>query len=437
MKTAAKWLVPMVLIVFIVAPGITGFWVESEIDNSAEQLSAILRQQDVQLLNSSFTRGWFGSDQTAEFGLTSPTLAAILTILAGPKAVDDIPTLLIETRATHGVLPVAKPSHGGLRPAIAQTRSQLYLKYPADRSVELPMEVYTSVGVGGWAKLLVQPISRQIVQGSQSTDIEWGGADFEGDSDYRTSGTLRGKVGQLQIATSGGKLRLAPSTLTGNFSRHQYKYLDSQFELHVPAVAFDVQQGDPMGIEDLQASSTLVTLDNRATGAHRMQTGQLTLPGLMLDSTNVAFEFDFDAQAFSDFYMLARNIVHRPDTPTEKPTAIESAFVDMVRKGGTLKIEKFELSIEGSLLQVEMDLKIPSGQQDIASALKNSNGTGSIVLPQNAVNILSRHSQQIAFMIQMGAGAGFIQKTGQAYTADIKYEDGLLLLNGLPLQLPF
>ena len=62
--------------------------------------------------------------------------------------------------------------------------------------------------------------------------------------------------------------------------------------------------------------------------------------------------------------------------------------------------------------------------QDIMSALQNGKGSGQIVLPQSAVDMLSAMSQEVGMMVQMGASMGNKKKKGDQYQADIKYEDG-------------
>lgn len=436
MKTLLKIMLPLLLIVFVLAPGVTGFFVESAIDDTETGYQQFFDQQDVTLIDSSYERSWFSSDQTTELSLDNPQLASFFVALFGVDDSQALPTLLIETKANHGVLPIADVRHGGLRPAIAQTTSHLHLKYPSGKVVDLPLTFYSRVGTNHWGKLVADPVATQIKQQGQVAQLLWDGGSAE-----FTAGnaiTYEGDVGKLSLNGAAGNLSLTPMKFFGSYEKTPFAFGQSSSTINLPRATMTMSNGQKLEVNNLRGFGDLKVVDSRAIVTTSFESGRMVLPSVKIDSTKIAMRYDLDAQAFSTFY----SIMEQAGTPksghaADDPEMVLDALSTLLREGGRVAMENIDIGIEGAIVHADIDLSVPRGHNDPLTAFQNGTGSGNFLLPEAALIALGDYAPELSGAITMGAAIGIIEKRGTDYVAKIEFAQGVLLVNGLPVPLPF
>lgn len=438
MKSLLKFLLPVLLLVFILAPGVTGYLVESAVNKNKDGIANMMRGGPFSLLDNEFRRGWFNSDQTTELRIDDPRISATLRQLVGSDLDAEMPTLLVQTRATHGVIPVTSPDKGGFRPAIAQAESELFLKYGSRNMEPLPLTLYSSVGVANWAKLETRPFIRTIGTTQGPVIINWQRGTLE--ASLGKSVSVAGDFGPLTLRSDDGQLRWESLEFQTKYNAGIYAFPQGESSIHIPAADFEATNGDALSLQDMDAEGRMEVVNGRARANAAFESGAISLPGLDINTASMAMQYDVDAMMLSAVFLAMREqraAASLPDARAPDSAKLLAALGELAKGGGSLSLDKFDLVVNGEKVQLEFDIKVPSGHNDPVEALRNGVGKGQFVIPQLVVDLLSAGKPEIANAVQMGAGFGFLKKHGNSYSTEFSYEDGILTLNELPLPLPF
>ena len=439
MSKLLKIAIPLALLIFILAPGVTGFLVESSIEKAESGYGQALTTGPFELVDNSFDRGWFSSDQSMELNLTDPKLAAVLHVIGGHDSGAQMPSLVIDTTATHGVIPLANPSRGGLRPAIAQTESSLSLKYADGTQVPLPVKVYSSLGTGQWARMVADPISTSAPD-SDAT-INWEGADISAKFGNTTS--YEGSIGALNLQSDGAQIQTTPLTLEGKFKQSEYAFSESESSMSLDKVTVTPPAALGQGaivVNNFRGMGTVEVDSGRAVAVSNISVGGITNSSLNIDGIEMVANYNVDAAALSSFVTESRKLQSAEamnDDQAANAEATLAAMSDLIAKGASFKLEKFNIAVDGGTMSMDLDVNLPAGSNSPQAAMANGQAAGNVVIPESVVEALGAVSPEIAGGLTMAAMMGFVQQKEGAYRASVSYENGVLLLNDLPVPLPF
>lgn len=139
-----RWIVVVLValaVIVLVSPGIVGRLAERRV---AESLAFAASDSDAVVVTAgSFERGWFTSQGRHRLELRQGVLRALL-------GVDDhVPSLIIETRLDHGLVPVTSLAResGSLKPGLASAVSTMKLDRGGGEMVDVPGKIYSAVGI--------------------------------------------------------------------------------------------------------------------------------------------------------------------------------------------------------------------------------------------------------------------------------------------------
>ncbi len=440
MKLILKMLLPLLLLIFIVAPGVTGFLVESAVEENQGDVGTLMKSSPFELLDNDFRRGWFQSGQTTELGIKEPRIVSMLQQIAGASETTTRPSLVVETTAAHGVIPLANPEKGGFKPAVAQTESELFLKYNDGRIVDLPFTVYSSLGLGEWAKIDADPIKEIITTDRGTVDLDWQGGTVQ--LTRGSSITAAGDLKQLKLHSDQGSLEWSALAFKSDVTMGQYAFADSDNSIEISSAKFTSVDKSEVSLDDFRMQGGVEAHNGRALATGQITSGPIMVAGLTIDTTDAAMRYNVDAVAFSALYELLKQ---QPSALTQNdnsaPAVADSAAIfaalgKLATQGARVTIEKFDIALNGESISLAFDLEIPPDYSDPVQALRNGTGNGEFTIPQSVVDLLSQVKPEIGSAVQMGAGFGFIKKQGNNYSTTIVFENGVLLLNDLPVPLP-
>ncbi len=436
MSRLVKIAVVLALLIFIIAPGVTGFLVESSIEKAETGYGQFINSGPFELIDDSFDRGWFSSDQTVELKLTEPDIAAVLHAIGGHTDSSQLPSLLVDTTATHGVIPLVSPAHGGLRPAIAQTESTLSLKYSDGTLVSLPVKIYSSLGTGQWARVVADPIVNPDL--GPDVQIKWDGADIS--ANFGDTTRYEGSIGTLNLTRNGSRIETTPLSIEGSFKKTRFAFGESESSMTLEklVLAQPASMGhDPVTVNNIKGSGGLGVEGSRAIATSRLSVGSVNNAPVDIEGIELDANYDIDADAFSDFILESRKLQADNGGDTVDTDAMMAAMSRMLEKGGRFNLSKFDVQIGDGTLSMDLDVKLPEGSNSLQAAMANGEASGNVVIPETVVEALSAVSPELASGLTMAAMMGFVQQRDGAYEAKVSYKNGILLLNDLPVPLPF
>ncbi|MEM7082822.1 MAG: DUF945 family protein [Pseudomonadota bacterium] len=435
MSKFLKIALALALIVFIVAPGVTGFLVESAIEKEESAYTQMIEQGPFKLADSSFERGWFSSDQTVELDLTDPAVAAGLHLIGGADH-DGLPKLVIETKATHGVIPLASPAKGGLRPAIAQTESALSLKYGNGEMIELPVTVYSSLGAGQWARIVADPIDNFKLE--DEATVSWDGADIS--ATIGDKSTFSGSLGSVQLASAEGTMNTSEMTIEGTHDIRRFKLGEGETNIKLDNMRFSAAQAGSFELNDLAVKSSMAVDDGRAIAQSDFLIGDIQTSVMNIDGIDMSAIYNVNAAALEKFIELTQELQSSAladESELEDPAAMMAAMQDLLAEGVGFTLERFNVEMGGDTLKMDLDMQLPPGTTSLPAVMANGQASGNMVIPEGVVSAISELSPDVANGFMMASMMGFVEEKDGAFEARMSYKDGVLLLNDLPVPLPF
>ena len=329
-----------------------------------------------------------------------------------------MPNLLIETTATHGVIPLANPSLGGLRPAIAQTESTLSLKYDDGTRVPLPIKVYSSLGTGQWARMVAEPIDAASPDGD--AQVKWNGADIS--AKFGSTTTYEGSIGALDFEGNGARIATTPLTVKGTFKQQGvFVFSESESSMSLDKVTLTppagTQQG-PIVLNDLRGMGSVELVGDRAVAVSNLSIGGIDNSTLQINRIDMVANYDIDALALSDFIKrIAQAPVQRrsdnDDAMAANAEATLAAMSQILIRGARLKLEQFDIAVDGGTMTMDLTVDVPAGSNSPQAAMSNGQAAGNVVIPDAVVKTLGALSPEIAGGLTMAANDGVCAAKGR------------------------
>ena len=204
-----RWLVVLLVglaLVILVSPGIIGRLAEQNMEDNIEWAES--ESPGVHITTESFKRGWFTSAGQHRVVLEGGRFRDATAKYAAATGNSDLPSLIIDTRFDHGLLPLTSLSRdaGSLAPGLASTISTFQLDPGNGETVALPGTLYSKVSLSGAS-------DSHFVMETGSFEYEdllvnWDGADLTIYSN-RASGELavHGAIQPFRVTGDDGEAR--------------------------------------------------------------------------------------------------------------------------------------------------------------------------------------------------------------------------------------
>ncbi len=433
-----RWFVAALLtlaLLIIVSPGIVGRLAEKSVEDNFN--FAVSDDDEIVITTESFERGWFTSEGRHRIELGEGSVRA----LVGGSLIGRIPSLIVETRVDHGLLPIASMARdsGSLMPGLASTVSTLKLDDGGGEIVELPGKIYSRVGLTG------DTTSRFLLaSGSANADgvmLEWQGADvtveFNPDSG---SVIFDGEVLPVSVRNEDARFNFGRLTIDGQRSRSKFGF--SVGPTHFEADSFSFKIGDnpetSMGRSTIDASSEIE--GDRMNAASKLQMSGV--PTQMLGDVDIAVDIvlnGLDAPSFHNIAAVFRNSQSSTglqDTIDGMYPRIQGDLQNLLTSGLELRIDKLDVTLPNSELTTKFHFTLAASDPDAEfswpALLLALNASADIQLPIQIYQMVEAMTPDISMLVAMG----ILKKNGDYYEMRAEYAKGLVTVNGMPMPIP-
>jgi len=430
-----RWVVILLItlgVLVLLSPGLVGRLAEQNLGDSLGWM-----QQDgdeIVVTSETYQRGWFTSEGRHRVALSDAGLAQVF---GGPPPVDSDrpPTLLIDTRIDHGLVPFTslRREHGTLIPGIASSVSTMSLEYETGETVALPGKIYSSVGLTGDTtyRYLVDQGSRTI---DDDTSLGWEGADvtLTSDADQRVM-VFEGRIDPVTIESDTDRAKVGRIIFKGNHDK-------SVFKLGVGDIHFEVDGVEGSGPMLPQAGFRRLVVDgstgldgDRVAGTYSMRVDQL-----LADPVGT-MDLDMEISVAGLHAASLEAVVEELDKAqavAAEPKDIEPEIAALMAHGGRLTVERFSFRLPEGELRGSMNVEVPDGGDPDRFSWP------SLMLAMKASMNVSIDATLYDYLVTVqpefatATAMGFLSATGDTYELEAAFASGLLTINGAPLPMP-
>lgn len=428
MKKSFIALLIVLAVAVLITPAIVGRIAERSVEDQIE--GAANTNSPVIIRAESFDRGWFSSEGRHRVELRDGDQFTPLKLAFGMTADDSFPALVIDTRLDHGLIPVGALTHegGSLEPGLGSAVSTLSIDNGNGEIIELPGIVSSTLSLSGDLE------STYTLEPGSTDKITWGVIELglnaaAQSSDYSYSGEIE----SFSVADNTGNVLWTDVSFSGDTQQTEYGFPVGTFGGSIGTTTMTGFAGVPIIIGPFVAegSTSIDDGDVRSDLSMSVTVEELTgfgSVGLEMQSTMDGI----DATALGRLVAAAEAVPVTPD-PQQLLAQIETEAMDLLAAGGSLRIEKFDISTPQGTIRAQIDVDVKeSDRAEFAwtSLLLALEAELRIEVPQVYADMAMLMAPQ-AEMIQ-----GLLVQNGDIYELEAAYKRGVLTVNGAPLPIP-
>lgn len=436
-----RWLVVLLVVlavVILVSPGIIGRLAEQNMEDNIQWAEG--ENAGVNIQTENFQRGWFTSAGRHRVVLEGGRFRDATEKYAAATGNADLPSLIIDTRIDHGLIPLSSLSRdaGTLTPGLASTISTFQLDPGNGELVPLPGTLVSKVSLSGASD------SRFTMEtGSYEYEdvlVNWEGADLAVFSD-RSSGkiSVHGTIEPFRLTGEDGEARFGSIQIDADQVRTDYGFNvgPAAFKIGEITIIDDGQQ-IALGGMDVNLDSSLQ--DGRLNAAGKVSIGSVGIPGFGDVSMDMDMSMNrFQAEPLGAIIEALEEAQAAPDPDLAMqlllPT-IEGDLQALLTAGAELRFDRLDITLPQGTVQTLVVV-------DIAETDASATFSWPGVLLAMTANIDVRVPAELfelAAMMNPQAGSliamGILQQEGDDYVMKAEYAQGLVNVNGAPLPIP-
>jgi len=436
-----RWLVVLLVVlalIILVSPGIVGRLAEKNIEDSITWTET--ESPGVTITTETFERGWFTSEGRHRVVLEGGQFREASEKYAAATGNANLPSLIIDTRVDHGLLPVTSLSRdeGSLAPGLASTVSSFQVDPGNGEPVEVPGALYSNVGLSGASdsRLLLEPGSYD----HEGASMQWQGADLMVRADPAARGrAVEGTIDAITLKGEGIDAGFESLSITADQSATDYGFNIGSADIELRDLKFGSGDGSvSMARMGIKADSEIE--DERVSGQSTFAVSKLTSP--TGDVVDVEFQVsiaDFDAQSLGVISTALKEVQGAGDPQAAMASlypSIESDLQTLVRKGMEFSIDELKVSLPQGLVVTAVEIDVEEIPEDDAfswpAVLLNMTAAVDVRLPVELFDMLAMMSPEAGSLVAMGV----LQKDGDDYVMEADYAKGLINVNGAPMPIP-
>ena len=434
MRKSIVVLLVIAAIVILVSPGIIGRIAEESVDSNLQW--AADENEGIVVTAERFDRGWFSSQGRHRVEIHDPGMRDALAALAGRDPSDGDPTLVIDTRIDHGLIPVTSVgrTEGSLVPGLGRGVSTLVIEYPDGESVPVPGTVYSNIGLNGvlTANYITEPGSLE----ADGSAASWGDANVEISTDHEAhTFVIEGSVDSLTVSDAGDTLRLGRTTFAGVQRPTRFGLSAGDFEMNTDSIAVEEAGMETYRLGPVRLSGTSDIEGDRVNGDFRMSIGALAVPGYGESDFDVAMRFTGLDGASLGRMVRTVDDVGDDASPQELRLLLQDDLEKLVAAGFELHVDQFDFNLPQGPVALKMRFDVEESDSDsfdLSSVLMTLDAEASLTASAGFVD------QAMAMNPDAGAivGMGYLRRNGDIYEMHAEYAKGLLTINGAPMPIP-
>lgn len=436
-----RWIIILLLVlavIVLVSPGIVGRLAEKSIESNVAWIDE--ENPEVSVTSEVFTRGWFTSVGRHRVELHGSTVAEFRDFYFSETGTTTLPTLVIETRIDHGLLPLSSLSRhaGNILPGLANTVSTFQLDHGTGELVELPGVLYSRVGLTGAAES--QFLLEEGKLDLETVQAEWQGADLIIFTNPET-----GALG-ISGVTRPFRFRENETLLTVGPITAEIEQARSEFGFNIGTASFDVGPVEfsgavtPLGVSAISFSAENEIHGERMNARSTLILDAFDLPGF--GTIDFAARFAVEDLDAASLQLITRAI--QDAQAADDPHAalqmiypqIEGSVENLLAAGGTIRFEQFDVTLPQGKLESVLDVEFAALDEDAdfswPSVLLALTANMDLKVPVELFEFARMMSAEADALIAMG----LLVRENDHYLLKAKYAQGLLNVNGAPMPVP-
>ena len=434
MRKSIVALLVIAAVVVLISPGIIGRIAEESVESNLQW--AANENDDIVVTSARFERGWFSSQGRHRVEIHDPEIRDALATLAGRDPYGGDPTLVIDTRIDHGIIPVTSlgRTEGSLAPGLGRGVSTLVIEYPDGASVAVPGTVYSSIGLSG--VLTANYIAESGSLEADGSTASWGDANIEISTDHKAqSFDIDGSIASLAVSDAGDTLRLGETTFSGVQRPSRFGISMGDFEMRAASVAVEEAGIETYRLGPVTLAATSDIEGDRVNGDFRMSIGALAVPGYGESDFDVAIRFeDVDGASLGRMVQKLEDAGDQT-TPEELQLLLRDDVERLVAAGFELHVDQFDFELPQGPVMMKMRFSVEesgAAAVDLSSLLMTLDAEADLTASAGFVD------QAMAMNPDAGAiiGMGYLRRNGEFYEMHAEYAKGLLTINGAPMPIP-
>lgn len=422
-----RWLVALLVllaVIVLVSPGIVGRLAERNLEQGIEWAES--ENPGVSIDTETYNRGWFSSEGRHRVVLDGGQFRDAI----GNEA---MPSLIIDTRVEHGVLPI-----GSMKPGLASTVSTFHVDPGNGQVIDLPGKLTSNVSFSGAvdSHFAAEAGSYEL----DGTTIAWQGADMEFLVD-RNAGKLsaHGTVAPWSITSDEGRAEIGSISLDADQTITDYGFNVGPVKMSIGKITGQ-DEGAAFTIGGLEVEGDSSVDDGRVSGGGRLEIKTIEVPafGNVDVLVDVAMN-GFDAESLGAIHKAARDAQASDDPEVALQTLmleIEDDLQRLVSAGGQFEIRQLDVTLPQGKVSTNLSIDVAESDADAefnwGTVLLNSKASLNLRVPAALYDMASMMNPQAGSLVAMG----FLVKDGEDYVMAAEYEQGLVNVNGAPMPLP-
>ena len=344
MRKSIVALLVIAAIVVLISPGIIGRIAEESVDSNLQW--AADESQGIVVTSERFDRGWFSSHGRHRIEIHDEEMRVALATIAGRDPDDGDPTLIIDTRIDHGLIPVTSVgrTEGSLAPGLGRGVSTLFIEFPDGETVPVPGMIYSTIGLNGalTANYIAEPGSLE----AEGSTASWGDTEIELSTDYRAeSFDIDGVVDSLVVSDAGDTLRLGRTTFSGVQRPGPFGFSVGDFVLDVASVAVEDAGIETYRLGAVGLSATSSMDGDRVNGDFSLGIDALDVPGYGESGFDLTVRFTgVDGAALGRMVQKLEEAGDQAQ-PEDLRLLLQGELERMLARGLELHVDRFDFDL--------------------------------------------------------------------------------------------
>jgi hypothetical protein len=421
-------------IVVLLSPGIIGRIAEESIESNLRW--AADENDGIVVTAERFDRGWFSSEGRHRIEIRDPGMRDALTVLAGRDPGDGEPSLIIDTRIDHGLIPVTSVGRadGSLAPGLGRGVSTLFIEFSDGQTVPVPGTIYSTIGLTGvlTANYIAEPGTVET-EGSRTS---WGNANIELSTDQQAeSFVIEGSIESLDVSDAGDTLRLGKTRFSGIQRPSHFGLSVGDFEVDTASVAIEEAGIETYRLGAVALSGASRIEGDRVSGDFRMSIEALDVPGYGESDFDVAVRFTGLEGASLGRMVRALDDAGDDAGPQELQLLLRDDLERLVAAGFELHFDRFDFDLPQGPVSLTMRFTVEESSAsdfDLTSLLMTLDAEADLTANDGFVDHAMAMNPDAGAIV----GMGYLRKNGEVYEMHAEYAKGLLTINGAPMPIP-
>ncbi len=433
MKKSFVVLLLVLAVVVLVSPGIVGRLAERSMDENLDW--AATEAPDLAITSQGFDRGWFSSAGQHRIEVREGDLRDLLVAVFEPDDPAGLPALIIDTQLDHGLVPVTSMTReqGSLLPGLGSAVSTLAVEFPGGESFAVPGTIFSRVGLTG-------DLESNYVLESGSFDAEGGTLNWGQTDVVLTSNPTDGRLA-LRGSFEPMSAESEELTLLVGDTSFAFTQIPSRFGIPVGDIDVEVESVSMTGVGEnvslgplgLKGESGLNGDRLSASAAIRVDNAPLEPLGEGSFSVRMRLE-DADATAFARLQRSLQEAVPQAD-PAAAQAMLEADVQRLLAAGFGFYIDTLEVALPAGTIAATSRVEVDETDADAfnwAALLLALDAHVDVSMPVDVVDTLTVLVPDVRTVIALG----YLRRQGDDYVVEASLENGTVMINGAPMQLP-